>query len=85
MINYLGKYIPDLATVGQPLYELLRSTSVWIWGPVQQAAFDKIKELLTTSPTLKYYDANRRTVVSANASSYRIGGTGHQWHSVQDD
>lgn len=23
MVNYLGKYVPNLATVGQPLYELL--------------------------------------------------------------
>lgn len=54
---------------------------------MQQAAFDKIKELLTTSPTLVYYDAKRSTVVSADASSYGIGGIllqlhGEDWRPV---
>lgn len=31
MFTYLGKYIPHLSTVGQPLYELLRSKTAWMW------------------------------------------------------
>lgn len=80
MITYLGKYIPDLSTVARPLYELLKSQSLWMWGPAQQSAFEKIKELLTTSPTLVYYDVNKRTAVSADASSYGIGGVLLQLH-----
>lgn len=87
MVNYLGKYVPDLATVGQPMYELLKSDSVWMWGPAQQSAFEKIKELLTTSPTLVYYDVHKPTMVSADASSYGIGGVllqlhGEDWRPV---
>jgi transposase InsO family protein len=81
MVNYLGKYIPNLAAVGQPMYELLKSKSVWTWGPVQQSAFQCIKELLTTPPTLAFYDVNKPTAVSADASSYGIGGVLMQLHS----
>lgn len=63
MVNYLGKYVPNLATVGQPLYELLKSKPAWTWGPVQQAAFKQIKELLTISLTLVYFNVHKTTVV----------------------
>lgn len=31
MINYMGRYIPDLATVGSPLFDLLKGTAAWTW------------------------------------------------------
>lgn len=41
IVNYLGKYVPRLATVGHPLYELLKSKAAWTWGQRQQFAFNR--------------------------------------------
>ncbi|XDV16248.1 hypothetical protein PO909_016045 [Leuciscus waleckii] len=70
MFNYLGRYIPNLSTVCQSLYYLLKSKSVWTWDHYQQEAFQRIKDILSTSPVMKFYDVNRPTAVSADASSY---------------
>lgn len=35
MINHLGKFIPNLADLSEPLRQLLCKDSVWVWGESQ--------------------------------------------------
>ena len=42
-INYLGRFIPNLASVMRPMSELFKSDTTWTWGPPQQTAFTKVK------------------------------------------
>ena len=74
MVNYLGRFLPELATVASPLNGLMRADSAWLWGPPQEEAFARIKELISNAPVLAFYDVNRPTVVSADASQFGIGG-----------
>ena len=46
MINYYGKFLPNLATLLSPLYKLLRQTTTWKWGP-RQECFPEGKEATT--------------------------------------
>ena len=74
MINFLGKYAPNLSDTLKPMNELLQKDRVWAWGPPQVQALSKVKEMLTQSPTLAFFDLNKPVTVSADASSYGIGG-----------
>ena len=56
MVNWLARFIPSASSVAAPINDLLRGNVNWTWGPSQQSAFRNIKKLLTSAPTLAFYD-----------------------------
>ena len=56
LVNYYGKFLPDLATTLTPLYELLHAKKKWSWGKEQEKSFREIKELLKSSRVLTHFD-----------------------------
>ena len=73
MANQLGKFTPQLATITQPLHELLSKKNSWGWTTSQEEAFIATKQELLKPTTLMLDDPSALTKVSADASSFGLG------------
>jgi len=75
MINQLGKFLPNCTEVTHPMTTPLSPKDSWTWGPDQSKAFNKIKEELSENPkVLALYNPAAQIKLSADASSYGLGG-----------
>lgn len=72
-VTYLGKFIPNLSELTQPLRELLKKDVAWLWSPEHDAAFSRLKAILVSEPVLKFYDVNKPVTLSVDSSSHALG------------
>ena len=72
-VNYSRRFIPDLATLSEPLRRLTKKGVEFQWGPEQAAAFQKLKDELARAEILGYYDKDAETHVITDASPVGLG------------
>ena len=80
MVNYLGKFIPNLAEVTSPLRALLKKDVAFNLQKPQLDAIEKLKILITSAPILKIFDPNLPTRLKIDASSKGVGALLEQNH-----
>ena len=73
MSSWYRRFIPQFATVSEPLTRLLKKGKRWEWGEDQCRAFEKIRSCLISAPTLSCPDFKVPFVVQTDASSVGIG------------
>ena len=72
LVNYYGKFLPDLSNILTPLYKLLEKAVKWSWHAEQQKAFDKVEKLLTSDCLLVHYDLKKKLILACDASPYGV-------------
>ena len=72
MVNYSSKYIKDYATISAPLRELTKKHVVFKWEQKHQDSFEMLKKALTSAPVMAYFDKNKESIVTVDASPVGI-------------
>ncbi|KAJ1119863.1 hypothetical protein NDU88_008048 [Pleurodeles waltl] len=73
MATYCGRFIPQLATMSEPLRRLTKGQHRWDWTPDAQQAFVDIKNALLDKATMAYFNPGRKTEVVVDASPVGLG------------
>ncbi|XP_026142558.1 uncharacterized protein K02A2.6-like [Carassius auratus] len=73
LLNYYGRFIPNLANIANPLNALLCKGKRWQWSEECDAAFKKAKEQLVSQNVLTHYDPQNAIRLACDASPYGIG------------
>lgn len=55
-VQFYGKFLPNLATITEPLHRLTKKGIPWSWSTAEQEAFQKLKDLLCTDTILVHFD-----------------------------
>ena len=73
MLTYLGKFVPNLSQIAEPLRALLEQNSEWQWRHEHEENFRKLKKLPVNAPVLQYFRPDQPITLSVDASSKGLG------------
>ncbi|KAL7851936.1 hypothetical protein SRHO_G00177210 [Serrasalmus rhombeus] len=87
MVNFLGKFIPNLAAKTSHLRELLHKENEFRWTVNHEREWQNLKTALTTAPVLTFFDTTKSIKISTDASKDGLGAVllqaeGDQWKPV---
>lgn len=73
LYNFYERFIPQKATILEPLHRLLDKSQSWQWTDREQSSFDTAKRLLSSELTLAHYDLKKPLLLTCDSSEYGVG------------
>ncbi|RUS85862.1 hypothetical protein EGW08_006346 [Elysia chlorotica] len=73
MTQFVARYIKSYATITEPLRKLTRKTQPWRWGESEQTAFKTLKQKLTETGVMAYFNPKIHTEILVDASPCGLG------------
>ena len=63
------------AAIAKPMTDLTKKDRDFTWNTKEEAAFQKLKEALTSAPILQVFDEDKPHEVWVDSSDYAVGAT----------
>ena len=73
MLNYYGKFLPNLSIEMKPLYNLLHQDVNWNWSKECKKAFEMAKRMISGDNVLVHYNTQLPLILGVDASHYGLG------------
>ncbi|KAK3738593.1 hypothetical protein QZH41_009884, partial [Actinostola sp. cb2023] len=73
LVNYCARFIPNFATLAEPLRRLTRGDTDWSWGEAQRNAFDRLRAVLTSDCVVAHFNQSADTQLKVDASPVGLG------------
>ncbi len=73
LVQFLSRFIPNLASIAEPIQRLTRAASQWHWGMEESQSFAKIKGIISAKETLAYFDSKKKTELRVDAGPHGVG------------
>ncbi|XP_053698835.1 uncharacterized protein K02A2.6-like [Sabethes cyaneus] len=81
LVNYYGRFFPNLSTTLYPLNNLLKNTVRFDWTKQCEEAFNNVKKEMQSEKFLVHYDPSLPLVLATDASPYGVGAVlSHIYH-----
>ncbi len=74
LAGFYRRFVKDFSTIASPLHALSKKKAPFVWGPLQDTAFNELKNLLTHAPVLALSNFAKKIEVHCDASGNGIGG-----------
>ena len=75
LANFYGRFVKGFAAIAKPMTDLTKNGRDFTWNTEEEAAFQKLKEALTSAPILQVFDEDKPHEVGVDASDYAVGAT----------
>ena len=72
-MNYLSKFVPNLADECEPLQRLTDKDAEWVWEKHHQDAFNRVKQLIAEYAVLRYYGVSLPVTIQCDSSETGSG------------
>ncbi len=88
LVNYLAPFMPDVSGYTTPLSDMEHNDRPFVWRPLHQTCFEKIKEKACRTPILRPIDPRKPEPIwlICDASVYGLGalyGQGEDWRTCR--
>lgn len=73
MVQYLSRFLTKLSDMLKPLRDLTKKDRSFSWTEECDRSFKKVKEAISKTPVLKYYDENKELELQVDSSKDGLG------------
>ncbi|KAJ8403254.1 hypothetical protein AAFF_G00354710 [Aldrovandia affinis] len=73
LLIFYSCFLPNKATILEPLHRLLDQSASWQWSDAHKKAYNTAKQLLQSEDVLAHYDETKPLALVCDASPYGLG------------